>query len=472
MINENEIITIDGEWWIPGENEKYIGKLKIIPNVMASLEAEYEKEGDTKKNIDEKILRFYRCSPCVVPQKIPILWGRSCFGKLTLLGCLVRKQVVKEEVENKEKIVIEANVSGVVSGKYLESSEDLKFKTLILDYEYCLKDVGLGEAFEEVEWRDYKIFLNNKNIKIDYKEEQNFFNFFEILDPVRVILSFLGRYPCYPSSITGITVNGVEVRILYLYNIEYNEKRIFTNFGRILKDLYLYNNEKEIFTNFRKILKDKGVVKIIKNFLDSKDLYLLFYIYFEVLEELYSGKCKPNYNYVFEQLFKIIEYYVTQGKKGYGIENVMRIFLQEVQCFLNCMDKLKFTMDKLKFTLETILSKKYRYFTLRENFLWVEGDISFNKDEFINNVANMRNYFIHLNEEKLNMLLKNNQKKEEKKEELEKLNAYEELVMKIYSITLRLRILVEIILIKLLSEKIGLDLGEIAEIIEKLLSNY
>jgi hypothetical protein len=213
---KNEIITIDGEWWIPGENQKYIGKLKIIPNVMASLEAEYEKEEDTKKNIDEKILRFYRCSPYVVFQKIPILWGRNCFGELTLLGCLVRKHVVKEEVENKEKIVIEANVSGVVSGKYLESSEDLKFKTLILDYEYCLKDVGLGEAFEEVEWRDYKIFLNNKNIKIDYKKEQIFFNFFEILDPVKVILSFLERYPCYPSSIAGITVNGVEVRILYL----------------------------------------------------------------------------------------------------------------------------------------------------------------------------------------------------------------------------------------------------------------
>jgi hypothetical protein len=188
---------------------------------------------------------------------------------------------------------------------------------------------------------------------------------------------------------------------------------------------------------------------------------------------LYSGKCKPNYNYVFEQLFKIIEYYVTQGKKAYTIKEVIGIFLTKIQDYLKLYHYFILNdMDKQRFTLESILSTKYSYFIMIGNFSLTEGDIPFNKDDFINNVANMRNYFIHLNEEKLNMLLKNNQKKEEKKEELEKLNTYEELVMKIYSITLRLRILVEIILIKLLSEKIELDSGEIAEIIEKLLSNY
>jgi hypothetical protein len=446
---KNEIITIDGEWWIPGENEKYIGKLKIIPNVMASLKAEYEKEEDIEKNVNNRnsYTQYFH------PIYIPILWGRNCFEELTLLGCLVRKTVVKEEVENKEKIVIEANVSGVVSGKYLESSEDLKFKTLILDYEYYLKDVGLGETFEEIEWKNYKIFLNNKNIKIDYKKEQNFFNFFEILDHVKVILSFLERYPCYPSSITGITVNGVEVRILYLYNIEYNKERIFANFGRILKD--------------------KIVVKIIKTFLNSEDLHFLFYIYFQVLEELHCRKCRSNYNYVFEQLFKIIEYYVTQGKKAYTIKEVIGIFLTKIQDYLKLYHYFILNdMDKQRFTLESILSTKYSYFIMIGNFSLTEGDIPFNKDEFINNVANIRNYLIHLNKEKLSML-KNNQKKEENKEELEELNAYEELVMKIYPITLRLRILVEIILInKLLLEKIGLEVWKIREIIERLLLNY
>ncbi len=413
---KNEIITIDGEWWNLGKR-KYIGKLEIIPGKIAILEAEYEEE-------DSGYIDYG-------PTLIPVIFGKSdCFGELTLLNCEGYRDSRKEG--SKIKYILKVTVKGVTSGKHLKSFEDLKFKTLILDYEYYLKDVVLEETFEEIEWKDYKIFLNNKNIKIEYKEERHFYDFLEIINYIEGILSFLERYPCYPTGIIGITASGEQINLLYLDGLKYTQKN-----NRKMQIVFRKSEDFLIEKNLRKKILECmymiRITEIIKIILNEENLHLYFFKYFQILEWI-RGKAVPI-EYIFPELYKIVEYYGSNGQGEIG-EKALRKVFQKIENYIS----KSVVEDILKEILE-----RSDYLSDKDNFKKILSVKDKFKDEFIKESKIIRDYLTHFNSKKIDLI-----------------GGYKKLMEKIFPLTLSFLVLSEIILLILILEKknLGKDIIE------------
>jgi hypothetical protein len=400
---KNEIITIDGEWWNLGKR-KYIGKLEIIPSKIAILEAEYEEE-------DSGYIDY---GPS--PTGIPVIFGKSdCFGELTLLNCEGYRDSKKEG--SKIKYILKVTVKGVTSGKHLESFKDLKFKTLILDYEYYLKNVGLRETFEEIEWKDYKIFLNNKNIKIEYKEEQHFYDFLEIINYIEGILSFLERYPCYPTGIIGITVNGEQVNLLYLKGLKYTQKNN--------EDFLIEKNLRKKILECMYMIRITEIIKIILN---EENLHLYFFRYFQILEWIREKIVRIEY--IFSELYKIVEYYGSNGQGKIG-EGALRKVFQKIENYIS-----KSVIEDI---LKEILERRDFLFD-EDNFKKILSDKDKFKDKFIKEAKTIRDYLTHFNSKNLDSI-----------------GGYKKLMEKIFPLTLSFLVLSEIILLILILEKKNLS---------------
>jgi hypothetical protein len=432
-LNENDVykndkITIWGKWWIPNypNNLEIYGILEIIANRSAVLEGIcfQKKNHENKDNILQKYQK----------QELGFLYAPKIFGTsnsglyLTLLnyGIFIECFQIKFITENNLVLYIKAYVDMVVVGDNF--IEDLKFKALSLNYEYCLKN--LSDIFEEIKLGGYKILINKKYIKIEYNERQNFFKLFEIIEWIVIILSSLAGYILYPTGIEIDTALANSPKLSFLYL-------------RLFPLITLDISNKEIFRLLPLSLKDsmitKIIIKIIGKILSDKRLRFLFFLYFKILEAIYDRSHVKKLDWIFLELFRFIEYYENEGKK----EGKEKQSHQEM--FENFLKKVEEFLGNYKLSLSAIVEAKYRKFIL-ESYRFLE-DIPFSKDNFKEIVVHFRNYITHFNEKRLKNVLKkisNNLKFEDGKKEID----YEKSFKVMCSLILRLKILCDITLLK------------------------